>query len=101
MTGRLAGKVAIVTGGTGALGRTFSLALAREGARVVATGRNEERGTETARLITEAGGEAMFLPHDVTSADDWARVIDTTLGTGTSVHIYLPEQAPEDEPAQA
>ncbi len=28
-------------------------------------------------------------------------VIDTTLGTGTSVHIYLPEQAPEDEPAQA
>jgi 3(or 17)beta-hydroxysteroid dehydrogenase len=81
MTGRLDGKVAIITGGTGALGRTFSRALAREGARVVASGRNEERGTETARLITEAGGEAIFLPHDVTSADDWVRVIDKTLGS--------------------
>jgi NAD(P)-dependent dehydrogenase (short-subunit alcohol dehydrogenase family) len=60
MSGRLEGKVAIVTGGTGALGRTFSLAFAREGARVVASGRNEERGAETVRLINEAGGEAIF-----------------------------------------
>ena len=48
---------------------------------MVSTGRNEERGTETARLITEAGGEAIFLPHDVTSTDDWVRVIDKTLGS--------------------
>lgn len=81
MSGRLDGKVAIVTGGTGALGRTFSLAFAREGARVVASGRNEERGAETVRLINEAGGEAIFLPHDVTSADDWPVVVDHTLKT--------------------
>ncbi len=81
MTGRLAGNVALITGGTGALGRTFSLAFAREGARVVASGRNEERGVETARLVNEAGGEAIFAPHDITHPEDWRHVVDHTLKT--------------------
>jgi NAD(P)-dependent dehydrogenase (short-subunit alcohol dehydrogenase family) len=81
MTGRLAGKVAVVTGGTGALGRAFSRAMAKEGARIVATGRNEERGAETARLINDAGGEAIYLPHDVTSADDWSRIVEQSIKT--------------------
>ncbi|NQV81286.1 MAG: SDR family oxidoreductase [Alphaproteobacteria bacterium] len=77
--GKLDGKVAIVTGGTGALGRAFSRALAGEGAKIVATGRNEDRGKETVRLVREAGGGAIFVQHDVTQADDWARVMDETL----------------------
>jgi len=77
--GKLAGKVAIVTGGTGALGRAFSRALANEGAKVVVTGRNRERGEETVALVRAAGGEATFENHDVTRADDWARVIQRTV----------------------
>ena len=77
--GKLAGKVAIVTGGTGALGRAFSRALANEGAKVVVTGRNRERGEETVALVRAAGGEATLENHDVTRADDWARVIQRTV----------------------
>jgi NAD(P)-dependent dehydrogenase (short-subunit alcohol dehydrogenase family) len=79
MRRRLEGKVAIVTGGTGALGRTFSRALAAEGARVVATGRNAARGEETARLIRDSEGEAVFLSQDVTQASDWQRAVDKAM----------------------
>jgi NAD(P)-dependent dehydrogenase (short-subunit alcohol dehydrogenase family) len=75
----LAGKVAIVTGATGGLGRPFALALAQAGSTVVGTGRNVARGRETAELIAAAGGHARFEPHDVTLEADWRRVIATTL----------------------
>ena len=77
--GRLEGKVAIVTGATGGLGRPFSLALAAEGAKVVATGRNVERGERTVAMILEQGGTAMFLRHDVTEEPAWRAVIAQTL----------------------
>lgn len=81
MSGRLDGKVAIVTGATGALGRAFSLGLAAEGARIVATGRNAARGNETVDLVRGKGGEAVFVQHDVTEPDDWRRVVDETVAT--------------------
>jgi 3(or 17)beta-hydroxysteroid dehydrogenase len=71
---RLTGKVAIVTGATGSLGRAFALALAAEGANVVATGRNVDRGEETVALIRHAGGMATFLHHDVTDEAAWGSV---------------------------
>jgi NAD(P)-dependent dehydrogenase (short-subunit alcohol dehydrogenase family) len=58
MTKRFEGKVALVTGGRSGIGRAAAVAFAREGARVVVTGRREEQGAETVRLIEEAGAEA-------------------------------------------
>ncbi|RMF11430.1 MAG: glucose 1-dehydrogenase [Alphaproteobacteria bacterium] len=80
MTGRMDGKVAIVTGATSGIGRATAILLAREGARVVATGRNEKAGKETEKMIARAGGEGRYLRQDVTSEESWQTVIDETLG---------------------
>ncbi|TMA51577.1 MAG: SDR family NAD(P)-dependent oxidoreductase [Deltaproteobacteria bacterium] len=58
MAGRLAGKVALVTGGSSGIGRATALIFAREGAKVVVADVNVEGGAETVRLLNAAGGEA-------------------------------------------
>lgn len=73
MTQRLSGKTALVTGAAQGLGAGIALALAREGARVLATDRNEAGAAETAaRIDAELGaGTAFAAHHDVTSEADW------------------------------
>jgi 3(or 17)beta-hydroxysteroid dehydrogenase len=76
---RVKGKVAIVTGGAGGLGKAQSLLLAKEGAKVVVTDTNEAPGKEVVEEIKKQGGEAIFIQHDVTSENDWNKVIGETL----------------------
>jgi len=78
---RVDGKVAIVTGGAHGIGRATARMLADEGARGAVTDLDEEAGPETVDGITEAGGTAAFFPHDVTSKDDWARVVSAVTDT--------------------
>lgn len=66
MTGRFAGKVALVTGAAGGIGRATAQAFAREGARVVVSDWKEEEARATAEAIREAGGEALFVAADIT-----------------------------------
>jgi 3-oxoacyl-[acyl-carrier protein] reductase len=61
------GKSALVSGASRGIGRAVAVALAGEGARVGLGGRDEGALAETARLVREAGGEALVLPLDVTS----------------------------------
>jgi len=77
---RVDGKTAIVTGGAHGIGRAISRMLADEGARVAVTD-VDDAGTKTVDLITEAGGDAIFLEHDVTSEADWKRVVRTVTDT--------------------
>jgi len=65
---RLEGKVAIVTGAGRGLGRVFSVALAREGANVLAADKDTSGLPETVRNIKDAGSEGEFLQIDVTSS---------------------------------
>ena len=76
---RVKGKVAIVTGGAGGLGKAHALLLAKEGAKVVVTDTNEAQGKRVAEEINEQGGEAIFVKHDVSSEKEWDRVIRETL----------------------
>ena len=77
--GRVAGKVAIITGAGSGLGRACALLLAREGAKVVATDRNEAGGTGTVEEIERARGQALFVRQDVTEEGGWRRLIDRVL----------------------
>jgi NAD(P)-dependent dehydrogenase (short-subunit alcohol dehydrogenase family) len=66
----LKGQRALVTGGTSGIGRATAEALAREGARVLISGRSETRGAEVIGAIKAAGGEAEFVRADLESANE-------------------------------
>jgi 3(or 17)beta-hydroxysteroid dehydrogenase len=76
--GRVEGKVAIVTGAGSGIGCAGAAALAREGARVVATDLVAASAEETAAAIRRSGGEAIALAHDVGEESQWAAVIGAT-----------------------
>jgi NAD(P)-dependent dehydrogenase (short-subunit alcohol dehydrogenase family) len=65
VTGRLAGRTAVITGGAGGMGRAASLLFARAGARVAILDIQAEAGRQTASDIAEAGGTAIFIETDV------------------------------------
>lgn len=66
---KLKGKVALVTGATSGIGEACAKLFAAHGARVVLSGRNEERGQAVARDIRAAGGEAKFIACNVASEE--------------------------------
>ena len=74
--GRVAGKVAIVTGAASGMGKSDAELLAREGARVVLADLNETGGQAVADAIGDA---AIFMRLDVTDEDNWRSVIAATV----------------------
>jgi NAD(P)-dependent dehydrogenase (short-subunit alcohol dehydrogenase family) len=76
---KLDGKVALITGGNSGIGRATAALLAKEGAAVVLTGRNQERGEQVAQAIMEDGGKAMFIRSDVRNADECQKAVEQTL----------------------
>lgn len=81
MTGRLEGKVALVTGAGSGIGRASALAFAREGAKVVVADVDIEGGESTVRMITETDGEAILVKADVSKAQDVQALIDKAVET--------------------
>ncbi|HEY5681098.1 MAG TPA: glucose 1-dehydrogenase [Pseudomonadales bacterium] len=75
MSGRFDGKVVMITGATSGLGKHAAVAFAREGARVVASGRRQAEGEETLAEIEAAGGTAVFVQADVSVSEDVARIV--------------------------
>ncbi len=76
---RLRDKVALITGGTSGIGEATAKLFAQEGAKVAITGRSEERGRAVVAQIAGNGGKGVFIPADVSKADDCRRSVDETL----------------------
>ena len=70
MAGNLAGKVALVTGGSSGIGRASALAFAKEGAQVVIADVATEGGEQTVSMVQDAGGQAIFVKTDVSQTRD-------------------------------
>ena len=79
MNGGMAGKVALVTGGTSGIGRAAALAFAAAGAKVVVSGRRVEAGEGTVKLVEQAGGEALFVRADIAKAADVGALVRKTI----------------------
>lgn len=72
---RLKDKVALITGGSGGIGRESALLFAAEGARLVIADVNDEGGQQTVELVRAQGGEALFVHADVSQAADCEKMV--------------------------
>lgn len=88
-TGKLDGKVAIVTGATSGMGRDSAKLFAAEGAKVVITGRNEERAKEVVDDIKAEGGEAIYVIADMANLDDVEKIFDATMEEYGTVDVLF------------
>jgi len=89
MSGRVQGKVAIVTGGAAGIGHATVLLLAREGAKVVVVDIDEAAGAESAAQVRARGGEAIFVQADISREDDVHRACDSALNAFDQVSILV------------
>jgi NAD(P)-dependent dehydrogenase (short-subunit alcohol dehydrogenase family) len=78
---RLAGKVAVITGGTSGIGRASAVLFAREGAKVVIGARNAKAGADLVGEIKKAGAEALFVRTDVTKPEEVEELVREAVKT--------------------
>jgi NAD(P)-dependent dehydrogenase (short-subunit alcohol dehydrogenase family) len=86
---KLKDKVAIVTGSTSGMGRATAVLFAREGAKVVVTGRNQERAKEVVSQIKDEGFEAIYVLADMSKLEDLKALVDKTFEAYGTVDILF------------
>jgi 3-oxoacyl-[acyl-carrier protein] reductase len=86
---RLEGKVAIITGAGGSLGRGMALRLAEEGAKITVNDKNLKTAEETVSLVRQQGGEAVAHGADVTSFPEVADMVDGCVGRWGKIDILV------------
>jgi NAD(P)-dependent dehydrogenase (short-subunit alcohol dehydrogenase family) len=87
---RLAGKVAIITGGDSGIGRAVAIAFVKEGAEVcIAYHKDHRDAKETAKRIEELGGNCLLLPGDISDENHCKKIVRTVLGTWNRIDILV------------
>jgi len=87
---RLAGKVAIVTGGDSGIGRAVAIAFVKEGAEVcIAYHKDHRDAKETASRIEELGGKCLLLPGDISDENHCKKIVRTVLNTWNRIDILV------------
>lgn len=86
---RLLNKVALITGGSGGIGRETALLFAREGAAVVVADVNDTAGQETAQMILDQGGKAVYVRADVSKAADCENMVAVAEQTFGQLNIVF------------
>ena len=87
--GKLDGKVAIITGSTSGMGRDTAYLFAKEGAKVVVTGRNEARAKEVVDKIKADGGEAIYVLADAADKQFAQVIFDAAMETYGTVDVLM------------
>ncbi|MGE0487223.1 MAG: glucose 1-dehydrogenase [Gammaproteobacteria bacterium] len=86
MSGRIAGRTALITGGASGLGLATARLFLAEGAEVVITDINGDAGE---RVAAELGAGCRFMPHDVTDETAWRRVVADTVAASGALHLLV------------
>jgi NAD(P)-dependent dehydrogenase (short-subunit alcohol dehydrogenase family) len=96
--GRLAGRVAFVTGAASGIGRTTALAFAGEGAKVAVADIDQNGNQDTARMIEEVGGQALAVRCDVTRSEDVQAALAQTVEEFGHLDIAFNNAGAEQQP---
>ena len=91
----LAGKTAVIVGGTGELCGAMALSMSRAGAEVVLVGRSEEKAKAKLAKINEAGGNGYFVAADVTSRESLENLLAEVVEIVARAHA-LKRESPDD-----
>jgi len=86
---QLEGKVAIITGSTSGMGRDTAYRFAEEGAKVVVTGRSEERAKAVVEKIKASGGEAVYVTADMSDLSSAQKIFDAAMNAYGTVDILI------------
>ncbi|HMQ60665.1 MAG TPA: SDR family oxidoreductase, partial [Flavilitoribacter sp.] len=87
MSGKLKDKVALITGATSGMGRAIAELFAREGASLVLSGRDQQRGEALVETLKNAGSDCCFMPGDVSRPETNQLLVETALSRFSKVDI--------------